>query len=114
MASLNQVNLIGNLGANPESRTLPSGDTVVSFSIATSETYMDKSAEKKEITDWHRIELWGGLAEVAMKYLQKGDMVYIEGKLRNERYIDKEGIERSTYKIRASNLQILKSRHDKV
>ncbi len=114
MASLNSVSLIGNLGGNPESRILPSGDQVVTFSIATSETYTDKNAQKVEITDWHRIELWGGLADVALKYLQKGDMVYIEGKLRNERYTDKEGIERSTYKIRANNMQILKSKHDKV
>lgn len=79
MPSLNQVNLIGNLGANPESRTLPSGDVVVSFSIAISETYINNRSEKKEIADWHRIELWGGLAEVALKYLQKGDMVYVVG-----------------------------------
>jgi single stranded DNA-binding protein len=98
MPSLNSVNLIGNLGANPESRTLPSGDIVVSFSMATSETYIDKSSQKVEITDWHRIELWGGLADIAITFLQKGDLVFVEGKLRTDRYTDKEGIERFTFK----------------
>ena len=111
MAALNKVLLIGNLGSDPEIRTLPSGGKVASFSIATSESYKNKEGEKVENTEWHRIELWEGLAIIAEQYLKKGDTVYIEGKLKTEKYTDANGIEKLAIKIRGNNLQMLGKRH---
>jgi single-strand DNA-binding protein len=83
MSGVNKVILVGRLGKDPEVRNLENGAVVANFSIATSESYKDRTTgEKKEITEWHNIVLWRGLAEIAQKYLHKGDMVYIEGKLR--------------------------------
>ena len=92
MASVNKVILIGNLGKDPETRYLPSGEALTSFSIATSETWKDKtSGEKKEATEWHRISAFGKLAEICGEYLRKGSQVYIEGSLRTRKWQDKEG-----------------------
>ncbi len=110
MASLNKVLLIGNLGGDPEVRILPSGGKVTSFSIATSESYKNKEGEKVENTEWHRIELWEGLAEIAEQYLKKGDSVYVEGKLKTERYTDANGMEKTAIKIRGNNFQMLGKR----
>jgi single-strand DNA-binding protein len=99
MAGVNKVILLGRLGSDPEVRTLPSGGKVVTFSIATSESYNNKEGVKVEQTEWHRIELWEGLANIAEQYLKKGDMAYIEGRIRTEKWTDKEGIERNTVKI---------------
>ncbi len=107
MASLNKVLLIGNLGSDPEVRTLPSGGKVANFNIATTEAYKNKDGEKVESTEWHRIELWEGLAGVAEQYLKKGDSVYVEGRLKNEKYTDSNGVEKYSIKIRATTMQML-------
>jgi single-strand DNA-binding protein len=106
MAGVNKVILIGNLGADPEIRVLPSGSTVANFNIATSETYV-KEGEKVTQTEWHRIELWDGLARIAEQYLRKGSQVYIEGKLRTDSWTDNEGQNRSMVKIRCLNMTLL-------
>ncbi|MBK6977593.1 MAG: single-stranded DNA-binding protein [Cytophagaceae bacterium] len=113
MASLNKVMLIGNLGTNPEIRTLPSGVKVATFNIATSESFTNKNGEKVEQTEWHRIELWDNLAEIGEKFLQKGDSVYIEGKLRTEKYTDANGIEKFIVKIRGNSMQMLGRKSEK-
>ena len=112
MASVNKVILIGNLGRDPETRYLPSGEAVTNISVATTETWKDKaSGEKKEATEWHRISFFGRLAEVAGEYLKKGSQVYIEGQLRTRKYQDKEtGKDRYSTEIRADRMQMLGSR----
>lgn len=107
MAALNKVLLIGNVGADPEIRALPSGDKVASLSLATTETYRNRSGEKMEETEWHRVEFWGGLAGVVEQYVKKGQSLYIEGKIRYEKYTDSSNIERFSTKIRASQMQML-------
>jgi single-strand DNA-binding protein len=107
MASLNKVMLIGNLGSDPEVRTLPSGGKVASFNIATSESYKNKDGEKVESTEWHRIELWEGLAGIAEQYLRKGDSVYVEGRIKTEKYTDANGLEKYSFKIRGNSMQML-------
>ena len=107
MSGVNKVILIGRLGKDPEVRNLDNGAVVANFSIATSESYKDRTTgEKKEITEWHNIVLWRGLAEVAQKFLRKGDMVYIEGKLRTRSW-EKEGVTRYTTEIVADNMNML-------
>ena len=99
--------LIGRLGKDPEVRNLDNGAVVANFSIATSERYNDRTTgEKKEITEWHNVVLWRGLAEIAQKYLHKGDMVYIEGKLRTRSW-EKEGVTRYTTEVIADNMTML-------
>lgn len=112
MASVNKVILIGNLGKDPETRYLPSGEAVTSFSIATSESWKDKtSGEKKEATEWHRISAFGKLAEICGEYLRKGSQVYIEGSLRTRKYQHKEdGKDRYATEIRANEMRMLGSR----
>lgn len=112
MNGVNKVILIGNLGADPEIRNLPSGTSVANFNIATSESYTNKNGERITQTEWHRIECWEGLAKVAEQYLRKGNPVYIEGKLRTEEWQDKEGNTRYTTKIRALNMTMLGGRND--
>jgi single-strand DNA-binding protein len=107
MAGVNKVILIGNLGSDPEIRHLPSGTSVANFSIATSESYTNKNGERVTQTEWHRIELWEGLAKIAEQYLKKGNPVYIEGRLRTETYTDKEGVSKSTVKIRGTAMTLL-------
>ena len=107
MSGVNKVILVGRLGRDPEVRNLESGVSVANFTMATSETYRDKTTnEKKEVTEWHNIVLWRGLAEIAQKYLHKGDMVYIEGKLRTRSW-EKEGVTRYTTEIVADNMTML-------
>jgi single-strand DNA-binding protein len=107
MSGVNKVILIGRLGKDPEVRNLDNGAVVANFSIATSESYKDRTTgEKKEITEWHNIVLWRGLAEIAQKFLRKGDMVYIEGKLRTRSW-EKEGVTRYTTEIVADNMNML-------
>lgn len=106
--SVNKVILLGNLGKDPEVRRLENGTVVASFSLATSEVYTDRSTgEKKELTDWHDIVVWRGLAEVAEKYLKKGYKVYIEGKIKKRSWQDKEGTTRYTTEIIADELNII-------
>jgi single-strand DNA-binding protein len=111
MAGVNKVILVGNLGKDPEVRHLEGGAAVANFSLATSESYKDKtSGERKTITEWHNIVLWRGLAEVAEKYLKKGDSVYIEGKIRSRQWEDKEGKTRYTTEIVGDNMVMLGGR----
>ena len=110
MASVNRVTLIGNLGKDPEMRYLPSGEAVASFSIATTETWKDKSGAKQERTDWHRVEFIGRTAEIAGEYLKKGRQAYIEGRIQYDKWTDKEGIEKTLTKIRGDKLTLLGSR----
>ncbi|TDB64100.1 single-stranded DNA-binding protein [Arundinibacter roseus] len=105
--SVNKVILIGNLGSDPEVRYLEGGSSVARFNIATSESYTNKNGERVEQTEWHRIELWDRLAQIAEKYLRKGNAVYIEGKIRSENWTDKEGQQRSGITIRANNMTLL-------
>lgn len=113
MAGINKVILVGNLGKDPEVRYLEGGTAVANFPIATSENYTDRnSGEKKTITEWHNVVLWRGLAEIAEKYLKKGNQVYIEGKLRTRKWQDKEGNDRYTTEIVGDNMQMLGRRDD--
>ncbi len=107
MSGVNKVILVGRLGKDPEVRNLENGAVVANFSIATSESYKDKTtSERKEITEWHNIVLWRGLAEIAAKYLHKGDMVYIEGKLRTRSW-EKDNVTRYTTEIVGDNMTML-------
>jgi single-strand DNA-binding protein len=105
--SVNKVILIGNLGSDPEVRYLEGGSTVARFNIATSESYTNKTGERVEQTEWHRIELWDRLAQIAEKYLRKGNSVYIEGRIRSENWTDKDGQQRTGITIRANNMTLL-------
>lgn len=111
MSSVNKVIVIGHLGKDPEVRYLPNGDAVANITVATTESWKDKtSGEKKEETEWHRISMFGKTAEVAGEYLKKGAQVYIEGKIQTKKWTDKEGQERYTTEIRADRMQMLGSR----
>ena len=110
MSGVNKVILVGNLGRDPEVRHLESGTAVATFSIATSETYKDRnSGERKTVTEWHNVVLWRGLAEIAEKYLHKGDQIYIEGKLRTRQW-EKDGVTRYTTEVVGDNMTMLGSR----
>lgn len=110
-SSVNKVILIGHLGADPEVRRLENGATVASFNIATSETYTDRNTnERKTLTEWHRITLWRGLAEIAEKYLRKGSQVYIEGKLKTRSYEDQDKIMRYVTEVVGDNMTLLGGR----
>ena len=110
MASVNRVTLIGNLGKDPESRNMPTGEAVTNITIATTERWKDKSGEKQEATEWHRISFFGRLAEVAGEYLKKGDPCYVEGRIRTRKWQDKEGNDKYSTEIVADRLQLLGSR----
>jgi single-strand DNA-binding protein len=108
MASVNKVILVGNLGADPETRYMPNGDAVCNIRLATTESWKDKqSGEKKEITEWHRVVFYRKLAEIAGQYLKKGSQVYLEGRIRTRKWTDKEGQERYTTEIEANEMQML-------
>ena len=108
---VNKVILVGNLGADPETRAMPSGSTVANLRIATSESWRDKtSGEQQERTEWHRVALFGRLAEIASEYLKKGSQVYIEGSLRTRKWQDKQGQERFSTEIVGNELQMLGGR----
>ena len=110
MSGVNKVILVGRLGKDPEVRNLENGATVANFTMATSETYKDRTTgERKEVTEWHNVVLWRGLAEIAAKYLHKGDMVYIEGKLRTRSW-EKEGVTRYTTEIVGDNMTMLSTK----
>lgn len=111
MASVNKVILVGNLGADPETRYLPSGDAVCNIRIATTDRVRDKaSGEYKEYTEWHRIVFFGKLAETAGQYLKKGRQVFVEGRIRTNKWQDKDGNERYTTEIVANEMKMLGSR----
>ncbi|HEU4627819.1 MAG TPA: single-stranded DNA-binding protein [Steroidobacteraceae bacterium] len=108
---VNKVIIVGNLGADPETRAMPSGSTVANLRIATTENWKDRqTGENQERTEWHRVALFGRLAEVAAEYLRKGSQVYIEGSLRTRKWQDKQGNERYTTEIVASDMQMLGGR----
>jgi single-strand DNA-binding protein len=108
---VNKVIIIGNLGADPETRAMPSGTTVANLRVATSESWRDKqTGEQQERTEWHRVALFGRLAEVAGEYLRKGSQVYIEGSLRTRKWQDKEGKDRYSTEIVGNDLQMLGGR----
>ncbi len=108
---INKVILIGNLGADPETRAIPSGTTVANLRIATSESWRDKqSGEQQERTEWHRVAMFGRLAEIAAEYLKKGSQVYIEGSLRTRKWQDKQGNDRYSTEIIGNELQMLGGR----
>jgi single-strand DNA-binding protein len=113
MASLNKAMLIGHLGADPEMRYLPDGTAVANIRIATTESWKDKSTgEKKEATEWHRVNFFGRLAEVVGEYLKKGSLVYVEGKITTRKYTDKEGVEKYSTEIRADQMRMLGGKQD--
>src|SRR5687768_18622566 len=107
MASVNKVILIGNLGRDPEVRYMPEGGAVANISVATTDTWKDKSGEKQERTEWHRVAFFGRLAEIAGEYLKKGSQVYVEGSLRTRKWKDEEGQERYTTEIVADEMKML-------
>ncbi len=109
MASVNKVILLGNLGRDPETRYTTGGDAVTNLNIATSEQWKDKSGEKQERTEWHRVVLFGRQAEIAGEYLKKGRSVYIEGRLQTRKYTDKDGVEKYSTEIVADRMQLLGS-----
>jgi single-strand DNA-binding protein len=108
---INKVILVGNLGADPETRYMPSGSAVTNLSIATSESWKDKqTGEQKDRTEWHKVAMFNRLAEIAAEYLRKGSQVYIEGKLRTRKWQDKNGQDRWTTEIIADEMQMLGGR----
>ena len=107
---VNKVILIGNLGADPEVRFTPGGQAVANFRIATSESWQDKNGQKQERTEWHRIVVWGKLAELCGEYLKKGRQCYIEGRLQTREWTDKENKKNYTTEVVANTVQFLGSR----
>jgi single-strand DNA-binding protein len=111
MASVNKVILVGNLGADPEVRYLPSGDAVANIRLATTDRYKDKaSGEMKEMTEWHRVSFFGRLAEIVNEYLKKGSSVYIEGRIRTRKWQAQDGTDRYSTEIVADQMQMLGGR----
>jgi single-strand DNA-binding protein len=111
MASVNKVILVGNLGADPEVRYLPSGDAVANIRLATTDRYKDKaSGEFKEMTEWHRVSFFGRLAEIVSEYLKKGSSVYIEGRIRTRKWQAQDGTDRYSTEIVADQMQMLGGR----
>ena len=113
MASVNKVILVGNLGADPETRYMPNGDAVANIRLATTESWKDKATgEKKDLTEWHRVVFYRKLAEIVGQYLKKGSAVYVEGRIRTRKWQDKEGQERYTTEIEANEMQMLGGRQN--
>ena len=111
MAAVNKVILLGNLGADPETRYMPNGDAVATVRLATTETWKDRnSGEKREATEWHRVVFFRKLAEIVGQYLKKGSSVYIEGRIRTRKWQDKDGQDRYTTEIEATEMQMLGGR----
>ena len=108
---INKVIIVGNLGADPDSRAMPSGNAVTNINVATSESWNDRdTGEKQEKTEWHRVVFFNRLAEIAAQYLKKGSQVYVEGKLQTRKWEDKEGNERWTTEVVANQMQMLGDR----
>lgn len=110
MSSVNKVIIVGRMGRDPEMRYTPSGQPVAGFSVATDESYKGKDGQKVEATEWHNVTAWGKQAEFIANYLSKGRLVYVEGKLKTEKYTDKAGVEKYTTKIIAERVQGLDKR----
>jgi single-strand DNA-binding protein len=105
--SVNKVILVGRLGQNPEVRYTPSGAAVANFSVATNESWMDKSGQKQERTEWHKVVVWGKLAELCAQYLAKGRQCYLEGRLQTRQWQDKDGQTKYTTEVQAQTVQFL-------
>ena len=115
MAGINKVIIVGNLGNDPEIRTMPNGEAVANISVATSESWTDKNTgERREVTEWHRIVLYRRLAEIASQYLRKGSQVYVEGRLKTRKWQDNNGQDRYTTEIQGDNLQMLGGRNQEM
>ncbi|MEI6079249.1 MAG: single-stranded DNA-binding protein [bacterium] len=115
MAGVNKVIIVGRLGKDPEVRYTPNGQAVANFTVATSENWTDKtSGQKQEKTEWHRIVVWGRLAELCRDYLKKGRQVYVDGRLQTRSWDDKDGVKKYTTEIIASSIQFLGTSPDKV
>ena len=112
MAGINKVILVGNLGKDPEVRSLENGAKVANFTLATSETYKNRDGQKVTTTEWHNIVLWRGLADIAERFLRKGNQVYIEGKIKTRVWDDKDGNKRYTTEILGDNLTMLGGKRD--
>ena len=110
MASVNKAILIGNLGKDPEVRYMPSGEAIANVTLATTDTWKDKSGEKQERTEWHRVSFFGRQAEVVGEYLKKGSQIYVEGRIQTRKWQDKEGQDRYTTEIVADRMQMLGSK----
>jgi single-strand DNA-binding protein len=110
--SVNKVILVGRLGRDPETRFTSSGQAVANFSIATDESYKDKSGERQKRTEWHKIVVWGKQAEIAQQYLKKGSLLYLEGRIQSREWQDKEGQKRTSFEIVATNFRMLGGRGD--
>jgi single-strand DNA-binding protein len=110
MSSFNKIIIVGHLGRDPELRYTPQGTAVCHFSVATTEKRKDRAGEAQEVTTWFRISLWGRQAELANQYLAKGRQVYLEGRLRQEEYTDRDGNRRTSLEVHASDIQFLGSR----
>jgi len=107
MASVNKAILVGNLGKDPEVRYMPSGEAIANITLATTDTWKDKSGEKQERTEWHRVSFFGRQAEVVGEYLKKGSQIYVEGRIQTRKWQDKEGQDRYTTEIVADRMQML-------
>ena len=107
MSGVNKVIIVGRLGADPEVKTISSGNTVARLSVATSENWTDKEGQKQERTEWHRVVVWGKMAEICGKYLSKGRQVYLEGRLQTRSWEDQQGQKKYTTEIVASTVQFL-------
>lgn len=113
MASLNLAQIIGNIGREPESRYMPSGECVTSISVATTDKWKDKATgESKEQTEWHKVTFFGKLAEIARDYLKKGSPVYVSGSIKTRKYTDKDGVEKYATEIKGDTLQMLGRNED--
>jgi single-strand DNA-binding protein len=107
MSSVNKVILVGNLGADPEVRYTQGGEPVCELRLATSEQWTDKQGQKQERTEWHTVSVWGKTAELCAQYLAKGRSVYVEGSLRTREYVDKEGVNRKAWEVKATQVVFL-------
>ena len=107
MAGVNKVILVGNLGKDPEIRSIESGRKVASFTLATTESYKDKNGERVDSTEWHNISFWGPIADVIEKYLKKGSQIYVEGKLKTRSYEDKDKIKRYVTEVVGQTMTML-------
>lgn len=108
--SVNKVILVGRLGHDPETRYTSSGQAVCNFTLATDETYKDRAGERQKRTEWHRIVVWAKQAEIAQKYLRKGSLIFLEGRIQTRQWDDREGQKRTTVEIVASNFRMLGGR----
>lgn len=110
MAYLNKIMLIGNVGKTPEVRVFDGGNKVANFTLATTKRYTNSNGQAVDATTWHNIQVNGKIADVAEKYVQKGDPIYVEGELTARTYVDRNNVERVIYEVRASQLQLLRQR----